>query len=312
MQSIQTQKQHIQRKINNMISAKVIQASRNKYTGKLIYTFELDYSRMIHSELMTHREFSRNAQSSRAVPVPKTLEINKEWVRPLVWAKNQPGMSSTEELEGIALESVKALWDASAKSAFAYSKAMADAGLHKQYANRQTEGVSRIKVVVTSTEFDNFFWLRDDPDAAQPEVVALARAMQDAMADAEVLTIGEDDWHVPYITRKINEDGCIIYLDAEFNELTKEDAIKISASCCAQVSYRNLNETKEKALEIYDRLFSGAKPHLSPVEHQACAIDGPNEIGHGEWTKGITHRTRNGTYCSGNFKEFVQYRQLLS
>ena len=292
------------------ISAKVIQKSLNKYTGTFITTFELDYPRMIHSELMTHRMFSRNAQSSRAVPVSKTLDVNNEWVKPLEWGKNKSGMSADDVLQGIALHSAQELWDEAAKSAFAYSKMLAapEVGLHKQYANRITEPFSRIKVVVTATEFDNFYWLRDDPDAAQPEIVRLARVMKEADGSAEYLELNSGDFHVPYIHRAYKEDSTLGYFDLDMNELSINDALKISASCCAQVSYRNLNQTKEKALEIYDRLFSGPKPHLSPVEHQGCCFNPEEEC---LTSFGITHLTRDGSLWSGNLRDFVQFRQML-
>ena len=295
-----------------MIEAKVIAASKNAYTGREILTFELDYPRFIHAEIMTHRMFSRNAQSSRAVPVSKTLEVNQEWVKPVVWGKNKSGMSSAEELDGVFLDSAKALWDCAAKEAFTYSKRLSDTGLHKQWSNRLTEPFSRIKVVVTATEFDNFFWLRDDPDAAQPEIVELARKMKQAYDSAVFVELKQGQWHLPYVeTRMTRKDGQL-YFDSNGNELTEMEAVEISASCCAQVSYRKLDDSKEKALQIYERLFSGPKPHLSPVEHQAFAFD-PDKVKHySPWPKGITHQDRNGNYWSGNFADFIQYRQILT
>ena len=161
------------------INVKVIAKSRN-LKGDTAITFELDYPRYIHAEIMTHRMFSRNAQSSRAVPVAKTLEVNTDFVRPIVWGQNKAGMSSTEFLEGTELESVKEFWDVIGNNAFVASSTMNDLGLHKQWANRVTESVSRIKVIITATEMQNFYWLRDDPDAAQPEIVELAQRMKEA------------------------------------------------------------------------------------------------------------------------------------
>jgi hypothetical protein len=294
----------------NQIEAKVIKASVNAYTGQEIVTFELDYPRFIHAEIMTHRMFSRNAQSSRAVPVSKTLEVNQEWVKPVQWGKNKSGMSAGEELDGVSLESAKALWDCAAKEAFVFSKRLADVGLHKQWSNRLTEPFSRIKVVVTATEWDNFFWLRDDPDAAQPEIVELARKMQTAYTDADFIALHADQWHLPYIETRttLNEQQ---YFDSDGRVLSLEDALKISASCCAQVSYRKLDDSKEKAIEIFNRLFSGPKPHLSPVEHQAMCFDGDWFGSGADWIEGLTHQDRHGNYWSGNFKDFIQYRQCI-
>lgn len=295
-----------------MISAKVIKASRNTYTNTTICTMELDYPRFIHSEFMTHRLFSRNAQSSRAVPVTKTLEVNTDYVKPLVWGANKSGMSSTEVLSPEKQIDANREWDFAATVAFKSSSNLSDLGLHKQWSNRITEPFSRIKVIVTATEWDNFFWLRNDPDAAQPEMVELAVRMKEAYDKADVTYLKEDEWHLPYIETEFWR-GEIKYFDSNNEELSVEDARKISASCCAQVSYRKLDESKEKALQIYDRLFSGSKPHLSPVEHQACCFN-PERIkplGSILWPTGISHVDRNGSYWSGNFKDFIQYRKVI-
>lgn len=294
-----------------MISAKVIKASRNIYTNTTICTMELDYPRFIHSEFMTHRLFSRNAQSSRAVPVNKTVEVNKDYVKPLVWGRNKSGMSSTEVLTEQERLLAEEFWDTASSAAFTASSRLSDIGLHKQWANRLTEPFSRIKVIVTATEWDNFFWLRNDPDAAQPEMVELAVRMKEAYDKADVTNLKEGEWHLPYIETEF-WGGEIWYLDSEYVRLQIDDAIKISASCCAQVSYRKLDESKVKALEIYERLFSGSKPHLSPVEHQALCFD-PAIINKQSslWPPGISHVDRKGSFWSGNLKDFIQYRKIL-
>ena len=293
----------------NFISAKIIADSYNIAQDSRVTTFELEYPRFIHSEIMTHRVFSRNAQSSRAVPVQNTLNVNQNFVRPIVWGKNKAGMSSQEVLNVTEQAFVENLWNTAAKSAFELSAAMADQGLHKQWANRVTEPFSKIKVVVTATEWDNFFWLRIDPDAAQPEIVKLAEVMKEAYDNSEVVVLDEGDWHMPYVFWH-KENDKQRFFDTNGNELTLEEALKISASCCAQVSYRKLNDSKEKAIEIYDRLFSGPKPHLSPTEHQAQSFYSVNDI-YGNWKKGITHVDRDNNYWSGNLQGFIQYRQLL-
>lgn len=297
----------------NFISAKIIADSFNNHWGKRITTFELEYPRFIHSEIMTHRVFSRNAQSSRAVPVQNTLGVNANPVRPIVWGKNKAGMSSQEVLNLTEQAFAENLWNNAAKNAFEISAALADQGLHKQWANRITEPFSKIKVVITATEYDNFFWLRDDPDAAQPEIVQLARVMKKAYDQSEPDCLLSGQWHIPYIkwcnNHRVSHGQT--YFDNQGGELSLDEALKISASCCAQVSYRKLNDTKEKAIEIYDRLFSGPKPHLSPTEHQAQCFYGTPVDGYGQWTKGITHKDRDGFYWSGNLNSFIQYRQLL-
>ncbi len=294
-----------------MIEAKIIKDSISAESGVRLTTFELDYPRFIHAEIMTHRVFSRNAQSSRAVPVKSTLAANQEWVTPLVWGKNKSGMSSEEILQGIELESAKQLWDEAAKNAFVFSERLAGVNLHKQWSNRITEPFSNIKVVITATEWDNFFWLRIDSEAAQPEMLELAQKMEKLYDESEPELLYSGEWHLPYVLAT-RENNSQVFMDSTGKILTEEEALKISASCSAQVSYRRLNDTYEKAIEIYEKLFSGPKPHLSPTEHQAKVIKHFDLDSDTAWPAGITHIDRNDSYWSGNLQGWVQYRQLLS
>ena len=288
------------------INVKIIAKSRN-LRGQDIVTYELDYPRFIHAEIMTHRVFGRNAQSSRAVPIAKTLEVNQDFVRPIIYGANQAGMSSSKVLDELQESKAKIEWEIAALSAFDESKKLNELGLHKQWANRITEPFSRIKVIVTATEWDNFFWLRDDEDAAQPEIVELAQRMKEVNDSTPAIQLDQGMWHLPYVFQEFTSKGKQVFVDNNGNELDVKTALKISASCCAQVSYRKLDDSLEKALKVYDRLFDGPKPHMSPTEHQAKVPPKYADFR----TPGITHMDRLGNAWSGNLKNFVQYRQLI-
>lgn len=147
------------------ISAKVIKDSVPPQ-GIRITTLELEYPRIIHSELMTHRVFSRNSASSRAIPVSKVIElVESNPAMPVHWGKNQAGMQAKEELDDLKKEAVRQLWLEAAKQAVSIAKVMADIGCHKQVVNRILEPFQHMKVVVTSTEWANWDWLWDHPDA---------------------------------------------------------------------------------------------------------------------------------------------------
>ena len=82
------------------IKVKIIADSISQTDGIRLTTFELEYPRYIHAEIMTHRVFSRNAQSSRAVPVDKQLErVRTSPVLPIEWGANKAGMSSATLLD---------------------------------------------------------------------------------------------------------------------------------------------------------------------------------------------------------------------
>lgn len=49
---------------------------------------------------MTHRVFSRNSSSSRAIPIEKMVQqVENDPVIPVYWGKNQKGMQAKEELD---------------------------------------------------------------------------------------------------------------------------------------------------------------------------------------------------------------------
>lgn len=314
------------------ISAKVIAHSHNG-RGNEIITFELEYPRIIHSELMTHRLFSRNAASSRAIPVKTLIEmVRNEPAMPYRFGANQPGMQDKGvEHDGIvgAGYTGREWWKLAALSAARFAEELAEAGYHKQIGNRLLEPFQRMKTVLTATEYENFWWLRVDADA-DPTIEALAIAMHKEYEASEPELLQPGQWHTPYVYHSTDIKGNFAgyYILDENGEwpvdLTLEEAKSISASCCAQVSYRRLNSTKDKALDIYGRLLTGRKVHASPFEHQATPMDKPDLKSIYEnywidsntedflcWEDGVTHMDKNGKFWSGNFKGFIQHRQLL-
>ena len=317
-----------------MIKAKIITDSISTHTGQRITTFELEYPRFIHAELMTHRMFSRNSASSRAIPINKMIElIEQSPAMPIHWGKNQSGMQAKVELSQVAIDYCKSVWQSAMRNAISHVKNMADYGLHKQVGNRILEPYQMIKVVVTATDYANWFNLRLHPDA-QPEIYALADSMYKALALSEPMEISYGEWHLPYIERQRDGQGVLKYfvynrdndIDSEsygyhyFVPLTLEEAQKISCSCCAQVSYRKSDTSIEKAIAIYDKLVNSSPVHASAFEHCATPIDynvstgvyvlnTPNRLD--SWQEGITHVTKKFEFCSGNFTNWIQYRQLI-
>lgn len=300
------------------IVARIVADSVNK-NGNRITTFELEYHRFIHSELMTHRLFSRNAMSSRAVPVSKMIEqVRNNPATPIHWGKNQAGMQADNVLMDKSLDNAKRQWRQSAIYAASQAEVMSNIGAHKQIVNRLLEPFQMMKTVLTATEFDNFFWLRCDPDA-QPEIQELANCMFEAMNQSQPEVLESEQWHTPYVEHVFKggkfETYCLTDEDDNIIKLlTEEEAKAISASCCAQVSYRTLNNTYEKAMDIYSKLASGRKVHASPFENVAKAMKYSNisqlEFNE-EWEKGVTHVDKNGDFCSGNIKGFIQLRQTM-
>jgi hypothetical protein len=220
--------------------------------------------------------------------------ISQDPAMPVHWGKNQPGMQAKEEVAPEMIEAAKTTWLEAAKNAVSYAKTLAVEGLHKQIVNRVTEPFVTMKTVVTATEWENFFNLRYHPDA-QPEIFELAKLMCHARDcnQPKVLELGE--WHLPYVI--------------SHQDMDLEECKKISASCCAQVSYRKNDDSFDKALAIYQKLIESKPCHASPVEHQATPM--PSVPPFTTWPQGITHRDRVGRYWSNNFMGWIQNRALL-
>lgn len=294
------------------VNAKILLHSINS-KGQEILTYELEYPRSIHAELKTHRECSGNSQSSRAVPVKSTLAVNTNPVLPIRWGQNKAGMSDEEIMPEEAQQKAQELWLELARTAQEGSEALAALGLHKQWSNRVTEPYSTIKTVLTATSFDNLFWLRDDATAVQPEFVYLAKLMKKLKEESVPQILKDGEWHLPYVRSMRNRSGKQQFVDSTATKIISvEDALKISASCCGQISYRKLDDSLDKAIDVYSKLFSGPKPHLSPTEHQAKAFTGFDvDTFFAGYYDGITHVFQDCSYGSGNLKNWIQYRHLL-
>ena len=295
------------------VSAKVIKDSISP-DGVRIITLELEYPRIIHSELMTHRVFSRNSASSRAIPVSKVIElVESNPAMPVHWGKNQAGMQAKEELDDLNKESVRQLWLEAAKQAVSIAKVMADIGAHKQVVNRILEPFQHMKVVVTSTEWANWDWLRDHPDA-DPTIHALAKEMKRVRNESTPEELFYGEWHLPYVTSERSKVYAERnYFDEHGEPITLEQARMVSASCCAQTSYRKQDGSLEKAEDIFKKLVESEPCHASPVEHQATPVDltcSPYEPEYWKM-KGVTHMDRDFTLHSGNFRGWIQFRQLI-
>lgn len=322
-------KEFLQRDSN--ITAKVICDSINE-SGKRITTFELEYPRYIHCELLTHRMLSKNCSSSRAIPIEKMLGyIENNMAVPVYLGRNKSGMQAVEEIED--KEPALRFWKNSFVGVKSTVNLLTKLGLHKQIANRLTEPYQMMKVVVTATEWDNFFNLRIDKDA-QPELVMLADKMFSAMQDSSPKTLKEGQWHLPYVDSIEYAEGDGGYGEYDSNQwyhiegngISLEDAIKISVASCAAVSYRTENMTLAKADKIFDMLINAENLHSSPFEHVAKPITN-EDLYSVDYTnpdlktrvkntlsaaKGITHINSKGDFCSGNFTGWIQYRHLLN
>jgi thymidylate synthase ThyX len=260
------------------IEAKIILDSISD-EGIRLTTVQLRYPRFIHAELMTHRVFSRNASSSRAIPVERLItDLRRDPAMPVYWGSNKPGMQAGAELSEEEIENAEHYWLNGMETAIDYATSLADLGLHKQIANRILEPWAHINVVVTSSQWENFFALRSHPDA-QPEMKALSDAIKQAMHDSVPSNLSEYEWHLPYV---LGSDWEAIRAYAKKNRITRDEpmyaelaglACRVSVARCARVSYLTHDgrqTTIEEDIALHDRLVVSVPLHASPAEHQAC------------------------------------------
>ena len=309
-----------------MIEARVVCDSISP-AGIRLTTMQLRYPKFIHGEFMTHRVFSRNASSSRAVPTAKLLEeARSDALRaaPVFWGKNQPGMQAAEELGNVVKRARAAIigrtdettdrelaefaWAGAAITAAGFAEIMLASGAHKQIVNRLLEPFLHINVVVTATEWDNFFGLRLDA-AAQPEMRALAEAMWKVRNESRPEHLLPGDWHLPFVS--VEDDWPEINGGGVTTQDQVDVMIRISVARCARVSYLSNDtgrrSTVEEDLKLYDRLLGGQPIHASPAEHQAT----PDVMGddYSRSKYGIIRWENLSQH--GNLRGWRQYRKML-
>lgn len=301
-----------------MIKAEIVADSISP-VGARLTTFVLEYPRFVHAEFMTHRMFSKNAASSRAIPIEKMIEqVKTNPALPEFWGKNQSGMQAAEELDDIeqkprwlkmsslgepvlraALmtdkEYAKHSWLSARDEAIKNVQLLNEIGLHKQIANRILEPWFHIRIICSATEYENFFALRAHKDA-QPEIQRLAYLMLEQYNSSSPKVLKEGEWHIPF-GDKIDDNrlnSLIVDCDVGFSataEQMEEAKKKIAVARCARISYLNYEGKDDYSADVKlcDRLFGSNPKHLSPTEHVAVAT-GDNQF-------------------YGNFKGFKQFRK---
>ena len=240
------------------IEAKVIAHSSHPGCPDLI-TVQARYPRFIHSEMMTHRAFSRSASSSRAVPIQQMIrEVQDDPAMPVEWGSNKAGMQAGAEIEDTI--SARTEWRDAAYSATIAARHLNELGLHKQIVNRVLEPFTLISVVITATDWDNFFALRCH-FAADPTMRALAEAMRDAIKGSTPQPLELGQWHLPY-----------------------GDSLIKSAARCARVSYlRHDGASPTHADDARLAALLRDEKHMSPFEHQAWPTPGERHANLNGW-----------------------------
>lgn len=270
-----------------MYSVKVLTDSINTWNIRLT-TLEITYPRIVHAEFMTHRVFSRNAASNRAIPGKKLISmVESEPFIPLTWPMEQKGMVGGDVLDYETSTKAIEIWINARDDAVTHAKRLAELGIHKSLPNRLLEPFQWITVIVTATEWGNWFNLRNHDDAEQ-HIRKLAEMMLETMELSEPKLLKPGEWHLPYISEEdrieipdlakklINYEEKYRGNDAsEFLAIyTGLTLAKISAARTARVSY--LNHGGGRDLEQDIQMCEGkliVPGHWSPLEHPCVSQD---------------------------------------
>lgn len=267
--------------------------------GARLTTITATYPRFIHSEILTHRDRARNSASSRAIPFPTMSErIDADPVIPLQWPGEQSGMQGGDEIPEYLRPLARAIWLRALADAQKHAKALHNIGLtaqnecmeqayldhdearglqavditdaaeaaikvHKSIPNRIVEPWMWITVVMTATEWKNFFRLRCHPDA-EIHFQKIAGMIRDAL-DASLPV--ERMHHLPFVIGYDENE-----LDIAGFDLRQK--YEISTARCARVSYLTHEQIRDpkKDVGLFERLVQGSGfGHFSPHEHPAGA-----------------------------------------
>lgn len=294
--------------------------------GHRLTTIQATFPRFILAEVNTHRMFSRNSASSRAIPVKDRIkQIEVDPFVPIAFGKNKAGMQAGEELAAAEMELAATGWRGALGDAVKWAKYFIELGVHKQWANRLIEVGAWHTAVISATEWDNHDGLRIHP-AASPEYQTIATMMRDARNASNPRWLKYGEWHLPYVQSQdgtVNRDDLLAVGDLtgiSGHPMPKEWLQvfrKVSVGRCAAVSYER-QEVKnfEKDIKRYGDLKGAG--HMSPFEHTARPMT------HAEYDVIFTQPvytwhdeletwkfTGKHTHFLGNFNGWVQDRKMI-
>lgn len=196
-------------------------------------------------------------------------------------------MSAGEALDERSQRLAREAWLVACEDACGHAAILAAHGVHKQWANRLIEPFSWHTVIVSATDWSNFYNLRIS-EHAQPEIRTIAEEMKRAMDHHSPARLSAGEWHLPLV-RPMDREG--VYADKEETADGWLELAKLSVARCARVSYLTHDGRRDTSedLRLHDQLLTNG--HMSPFEHAAMAV--------------------TDAAPRGNFRGWLQYRKML-
>jgi hypothetical protein len=287
--------------MSHLITADVVAHSVNP-EGQEIVSMVVEQPKFINAEVNTHRVFSRNGSSSRAIPTQSAISLlGEKAYYPMDVRLNQSGMQGRTQVPTETLiefhEDLQDLLHYTQRKVEKWSD-KDGMNIHKQHTVRYLEPFLMQKFLITSTEWDNWYDLRIH-EAAQPEIALLATRMKEALESSHCKKLNYGDWHLPF-----SDD-----LDKEMvmcsDDRLYPNGALVSAGRCAGISYRAVH-TVDKAQNLSSDLLS--YKHVSPFEHQATPLLGFTDT---RFNPLHIRQDQAGNVWGGNLKGWGQLRGML-
>lgn len=236
-----------------------------------LITVEVTFPRFILAEVNTHRVFSRNSASSRAIPTERLIrQVRDEPFIPETFNERVKGMGVGEAFKERDQKAARAVWENAAEYAVRYAEQLAGLKVDKSRVNRLLEPFMWHTAIITSTEWENFFALRCPPGneattdfPAQLEFQKIALLMREAMRASEPKVLHTGEWHLPLVATE--------EMPMPSNQ-TDDQWFKtalVSAGRCARVSFDRQGEYEQPVDSVARAERLRESGHLSPFEHVA-------------------------------------------
>jgi hypothetical protein len=262
--------------------------------GVRIVTLEACFPRFILSEMNTHRVFSRNSASSRAIPPEKLIEkLQQDPFVPETFGKRVKGMGVGEDIDD--QDRARNAWEWHRKCSIQAAMMLMELDCDKSRINRLLEPHMWHTAIITSTEWENFFGLRapdgdiwDRAFPAQPEMQIIAIAMRQAMWDSEPQKLQAGWWHLPGATDEELSYLCALRegIDPAYAVDTlpeyESSLLDVCSRRLARVSFDKHADSEDFGISISKAGELKVSGHFSPFEHIARSLS-VDDIGqHGD------------------------------
>lgn len=294
-----------------------------------LISVEATYPRFIHAEIMTHRDRNRNAASSRAIPWKRKKKDSDELVHncmyqmvisdpviPMFLGAEQKGMQSGDELASPAREDAIASILRMRDFCLKECDYLSSLGLHKSIVNRYVEPWMWITVLMTSTNWKNFFRLRYHP-AAEKHFQHIAAMIKEQIDRSVPRELNDGQWHLPYVTKMDDDksywcgkEGIEILQAVHENRIEVPDYVKESY------------ELKHNfAIDVLKRVSAGRSARLSYLTHDGVRdwsedmklckqlIERTDDVLHATPLENVARASADKNLRSGPFRGWFQFRK---